>query len=491
MQYYYLVNSYLVNLSTIEIMHDNYFESKEFKENLSKYEEGCQTGEPVYLDSEALTDIAEYYHSAGRSEDAIVAADYALSMFQGATAPLVFKARMALLKGADAQEADKIAEQIIDKTDLDYYYIKGEIMIADGRPTAADCYFEDCADNLSDEEYADYVLDVATVFADYDQMEYANKWLLKSGETHLADYRELLGRIYLGTGRFEESEQIFSALIDESPFTAAYWNLMASAQFMQNKFNDCITSSEYAIAINPQDEDALLNKANSLLNLDNFEESYLYYKRYTDSSQNKEIGELYQGISLLNLNRIQEAVTHLQAAEQYLTPHSTCQIELFQEMAFAQSRLGHTDEALRYIDKTDTLDCDHNEMLVLRGHIVLESHREDEADFYFHKALQDSNYSPNILFRIAVSLFDNHYVSQCYKMLRSMIEVVDNDWNKGYSYLAACAMEMGNREEYLYYLKEAVERNPIEAKNVLKDLFPEGMSPEDYYLYAKNEAQPQ
>lgn len=470
-------------------MQDNYFESKEFKENLSKYEEGCQRGESVYLDSEALTDIAEYYHSMGRSEDALVVADYALSMFQGATAPLVFKARMALLKGADAHEADRIAEQIIDKTDLDYYYIKGEILIADGRPTAADCYFEDCSDNLSDEEYSDYVLDVATVFADYDQMDYAHKWLLKSGETHLADYRELLGRIYLGTGRYEESEQIFTALIDESPFTAAYWNQLASAQFMQNKFSDSITSSEYAIAINPQDEDALLNKANSLLNLDNFEESFLYYKRYTECSQNKDIGELYQGISLLNLNRIQEAVIHLQTAEHHLMPHSTCQVELYQEMAFAQSRLGHTDEALRYIDKTDALDCDHNEMLVLRGHIVLESHREDEADYYFHQALKESKYSPNILFRIAVSLFDNRYVTQSRQMLQSMIAVVDKDWNCGYSYLAACAMELGYREEYLEYLKEAVERNPIEAKNVLKDYFPEGMLPEDYYMYAKNEAQ--
>ena len=472
-------------------MHDNYFESKEFKENLSKYEEGCHSGEPVYLDSEALTDIAEYYHSVGRSDDAVVAVDYALSMFQGATAPLVFKARMALLKGVDALEADRIAEQITDKTDLDYYYIKGEIMIADGRPTAADFYFEDCADDISDDEYADYILDVATVFADYDQMEFAHKWLLKSEETNLADYRELLGRIYLGTGRYEESEKIFTELIDESPFTAAYWNLLASAQFMQNKYNDCVTSSEYAIAINPQDEDALLNKANSMLNLDNFDASLTYYKRYTDNSQNKDIGELYQGISLLNLNRIQEAVIHLQAAEHHLTPQSTCQVELYQEMAFAQSRLGHTDEALRYIDKTDTLACDHNEMLVLRGHIVLESHREDEADYYFHKALQESNYSPNILFRISVSLFDNHYMAQCYQMLQSMMAVVDKDWNNGFSYLAACAMELGNHEEYLYYLKEAVERNPIEAKNVLKDFFPEDMSPEDYYMYAKNEAQPQ
>ncbi len=470
-------------------MHDNYFESKEFKENLSRYEEGNKNGIPAFLDSEVLTDIAEYYHSQGMSEEALMAADYALSLFQGATAPLVFKARMAMLQGADAVEADRIAEQIADKSDQDYYYIKGEIMVADGRPDAADFYFEDCEEGISDEELPDYVLDVATIFADYEQMLYAHKWLLKSDETEHADYRELLGRIYMGTGRYEESEEIFNSLIDESPFNSVYWNLLASAQFLLNKYNDCITSSEYSIAINPKDEDALLNKANGLLNLENYEEALTYYRRYTECSQSKDIGELYQGVSLLNLDRIQEAIIHLQAAERCLTPQSTCQVELCQEMAFAQSRLGHIEEALRYVDKTDAFPCDHNEMLVLRGHIVLECHRENEADYYFRQALKQSDYSPNILLRVAISLYDNHYASQSYHLLRTMIEMVDDTWNSGYSYLAVCAKELGYQEEYLRYLKEATARNPFEAKNVLQKLFPEGMSPSDYYSYAKVQKQ--
>lgn len=467
-------------------MYDNYFESEEFQDNLGRYEEFCQQGTPVYLDSEALTDIAEYYHSQGRSRQALDVVDYALSMFQGATAPLVFKARMALLNGEDAMEAERIADQITDKSDLDYYYIKGEIMVADGRPAAAHHYLEECATSVDDEDYPDYVLDVATIFADYEQMEYAQEWLAKSEEKNLPDYRELLGRIYLGTGRYEESEKIFNGLIDENPFSPQYWNELASAQFMQNHYNECITSSEYAIAINPRDEDALLNKANGLLNLENYEDAWHYYQLYTQVSANKDVGELYQGVSLLNMNRVQEAVIHMKKAENHLTPHSTCAVELYQELAFGLSRLGHTEEALRYVDKTDPLLCDHQEMLVLRGHIVLECHRVEEANHYFLEALSQSKYAPNIILRVAISLYDNNYVEEAYDMFSALANIVDGNWTSGFSYLAACARELGKFDEYLEALREAVRRNPQEARVVLSDQFPEGMAPDDYYQYAKN-----
>ena len=60
-------------------------------------------------------------------------------------------------------------------------------------------------------------------------------------------------------------------------------------------------------------------------------------------------------------------------------------------------------------------------------------------------------------------------------------------WDEGYSYLAACHHERGNKKEWLHYLKLAVKKNPAEAQNVLAEFFPEGMDPQDYFQYASNE----
>ena len=43
---------------------------------------------------------------------------------------------------------------------------------------------------------------------------------------------------------------------------------------------------------------------------------------------------------------------------------------------------------------------------------------------------------------------------------------------------------MKKDEEFLYYLKEACERNPEEAKAILGEYFPEDLNPKDYYNYA-------
>ena len=108
---------------------DEYFKSNRFKHILHEYEELCKENADSFLDSEELADIAEYYHIIGKEEEARAAATYAVNVFPGATAPLCFLARTALFVDKDPVKAELLAEEIIDKTDLDYYYLIAEIMM--------------------------------------------------------------------------------------------------------------------------------------------------------------------------------------------------------------------------------------------------------------------------------------------------------------------------------------------------------------------------
>ena len=42
------------------------------------------------------------------------------------------------------------------------------------------------------------------------------------------------------------------------------------------------------------------------------------------------------------------------------------------------------------------------------------------------------------------------------------------------------------KDDFLKYLQVAVERNAIEARCILSELFPPETPPQDYYEYAKN-----
>ena len=61
--------------------------------------------------------------------------------------------------------------------------------------------------------------------------------------------------------------------------------------------------------------------------------------------------------------------------------------------------------------------------------------------------------------------------------------VVNDQFNQGYSYMALCCNDLGYKEEFLMYLRLAVERNPSEARMVLGHLFPEDMAAKEYYHY--------
>ena len=103
----------------------------------------------------------------------------------------------------------------------------------------------------------------------------------------------------------------------------------------------------------------------------------------------------------------------------------------------------------------------------------------------FTKAFNESGSSPAVMLRIIVSLYDNHYVSSCYKMFKKLFQIVDDDFNDGYSYMALCCWELRKDREFIHYLEEGVARNPNEAKTVLGHLFPDETKPEEYVGYMR------
>ena len=58
-------------------------------------------------------------------------------------------------------------------------------------------------------------------------------------------------------GKYKDSERIFNELIDRNPYSTTYWNALASTQLMNEDYNNAITSSEYAIAIAPNDPEGI------------------------------------------------------------------------------------------------------------------------------------------------------------------------------------------------------------------------------------------
>lgn len=462
---------------------EKYYNSKEFRDILKRYEHSQLIGKPEYFESDELTDIAEYYYNTGKQSEAFSVLDYAIRLHPGAALPLVFRGRMALIDEKDVEKARHYVENIDDQLDLDCLYLKAEIMIAENDVDGADQFLLDNMARIDEDDVPDYILDIATLFIDYNFPDKAAEWLERSDEDDLADYREVKARIAFARGDYEQSEKLFEQLLDEDPYSGRYWNSLASTQFMSNRINDAITSSEYSIAINPNDEEAILNKANGLFSLGNYEEAMKYYKRFHALCPDEGAAPLFIGNCLLNMGNAKDALPYYEEALRQLQQQHSSVIEVLQCLAFTYSQLDMVDDALRCID--DVLrqpDVNTNEVLVVRGHILLEHGMVKGAVTCFLKALRATSFSHEIFFRIAISVFDCGYPTIAYRMFKAYTEAHHDD-NEGIAYLASCCKYTNRYEDYLKYLKIACEKNPGEARKILGSDFPEGMDPKDYYDY--------
>ena len=464
---------------------EEYFNSEDFKELLESYETALQAGEQPFMDADDLVDLADYYNYNGEGDKAAEAIERALDLYPDATLPNVFKAREALMIG-DNELAHHYAEAIGDHDDPDYHYLTAEILIAEGHIEQADLYLRRYAKSVNEDEWEDFIKDCANLYVDYGVNDKAYQWMMRSKGDDSNDFKELMARTLMGLGKYKDSEKLFNELIDRDPYSSHYWNALATAQYMDEDYSNAITSSEFAIAINPNDPDGLASKANGLFRLGNYEESLEYFRRLENLMPDDDVILLDEGVCLVNLGRHEEAVSYLEHALSVADDESEVLPQIYLELAFCYSNMKQASKALEMIDAAMELPGDTTDLMVIRGHILLENGMLEEAEETFKDAIRQSDNSPSVLLRIIVSLYDNRYVNSSYEMFKKFFEVVDTyapDFNKGHAYMALCCHDLGKNDEFLEYLRKSVEINPREAHLVLGFLFPEGMEPNEYVTY--------
>ena len=469
---------------------EEYFKSDDFQELLHSYEASVASGDTMFLDADDFVDIADYYNYNNSTDKAVEVVEQALELYPDDVLLNVFMARQALMTG-DYELADDYADRIGDKEAPDYHYLVAEILIAQGRIDEADRYLRKLYAQMAPGEVNDFIKDVGNLYVDYNVGQKAYEWMSRLTDDNSDDFKELMARALFGVGKYKEAERLFNELLDNHPYSKSYWTALASTQFMSEDYSASVTSSEFAIAIDPEDPEGIVSKANALFKLGNNQEALRFFKRYDELVPDDPLNLLHQGACLVNMGHNEEALKVTLRALQCIDEDSEEELELkahiYQELAFCYSALNETEKALEMIDKTTELPCDHNDMLVIKGHILLEAQRIEEAQSVFALAIFQSDGDPDIYLRIITSLYDNRYVKASYRMLKKLLGTISQDYSYGYSYLALCCWDLGQWDEFLVCLHEAVERNANEARMVLGRLFPDEMPVEQYEAYIKEQ----
>lgn len=470
-----------------EYSNEQYFRSNEFKVLLNRYEQDTCSGEPSYFEPDELTNIAEYYQDHGDTDQALHAVDRAISTFPGTATPLLFRARYALLREDNPQEAERYAQLIDDKTDFDYYYLIAEIMLYRGQDAQADSYLYQHFQEIDSDDRADYIYDVASLLVDYNADQLAEKWIGYTGRKDSQDYREVMARVYALRGEYAQAEQLLEPLVEEHPYSVFYWTQLASAQFMEGQVSEALQSSEFAIAIDPLCDEAIMDKGNCLFTMGKLEQALDYYQRYQKLRPNDPNGETMVGSALVRLGKLEPALAHYQRAMQLASGNSYMQIEIGKQLCLIRSAQGHEDEAMVILDQLGALDgANAAELCVLRGYVCLENNHYERATAWFDEAVSRSDVPIDTERQIGVAAYDNGYTMLAYDIFkrvttsRPATESVD-----GWAYYASCCLQLGSYDEFVKALDTACRVNPQEVAMVFAEALPNDINPHHYFEYLK------
>ena len=333
---------------------DKFFNDPEFREMLKAYEEAASKGMPPFFDADDLIDIADYYRLTDQMDKAMEVAQNAIDLFPNATLPNVFMARNAL-QNDNLKEAEYYVSMIEAEDDPDYIYIKAELLIYQYKLEEAEQLLEAKFHELTNDDNGWFIKDVANLYLDYGEYERGYTWMMRYCDVKDDDYKELLGRALYGTWKLEECESIFTELADKYPFDKKYWKVLAEAQLSQNKFDEAINSSEYAIAIDPDDPVPHGIKASALMGKGNWEEAVKFFKTALSHAQYDCSGYIQLATCLINTNEFKEALEWLEKALKESGNAREYAGAIYHQMALCQGALGNNEEAKKLLESKRTV----------------------------------------------------------------------------------------------------------------------------------------
>jgi len=483
-------------------LRNDYFDSDEFREILDVYEDSLKTGITPYLDIDDYSDIADYYMNSDNSSEAIRCVESGLNIYPDEPVLLLIKSG-AYIYLHRFEEAEEIVESLSAAGNNEVAYQKAQLQYAlhDNTEKAEEMFaawladerenaFNDEEDAEQREEYIrDNYIHVITSLIElapghvYDE-EVVKRWV----ELYIVNFSPLgnydSDLILADTVRseclYDMVIRVYGNLLETNPYLSHGWTILSAAQFTCNQVDEALDSVEFALAIDPEDTDAMLTKAHCLMFRENYADAAPileeYVKRTHDGSQQLALATCY-----VENENTTAALRCLQKAEIFFTRYSSDKdyyASACFEMADLYFALNRLDRARKYIDRAVRLSPDEIEFNLLNATLKLAEDKFDEALPLFISYIQNQDDVVNAVVKIATRLIVFNLDPVALELL-DIIERTSVNYEGTeniYPYKALIYLRRKDYKLAAQYMKLGELHCPELTQWVLSDNIPVGMS---------------
>lgn len=365
----------------------SYFESDEFKEILSKYEEAKENNLTVYFDSDQLTSISDYYSSILSSRQAREVIEYALRIHPDNTDVLVTKAHLLIEDNKESQ-ARELAESIQDASDYEVKLLKAELYILEGEIAGAEQIFAGITEENSADK--DYYIDAAYLYLDNGHAQEALRWFTRAQEVFSGDLEIMQGlaESYFEDGQSVKAIEYYNKLLDENPYSADYWIDLGKVYFTTEEFNKAIEAYEFVLAIEEENRHATLMIGHCYAKLDNCEKAEEFYQKYSREAEDSDNAHYYMGICYTSMGKYQKAIDSFLKGIEADGEYMFQLIDIYSYLSGCYTELGNKERAMHYIDLAIKEDTECADTYLNKAKALLKLDQTEEALEMFHDIME-------------------------------------------------------------------------------------------------------
>ena len=467
--------------------------NKELNELIAQYETAKAENRQLYLDADQLADIADWYASERKFEEAQEVITYGLKIHPGNTALLIEQAYL-YLDTQKLQKAKKVADSITEDFDSEVKLLKAELLLNGGKLEEAQWLLS----TIADADELETIIDVVFLYLDMGYPDAAKEWLDRGKSRYAEDeeYMALTADYLASTHQVESAIIYYNKLIDKSPFNPSYWMGLVKCYFVQEQIDKAIEACDFALAADDQCGEAYAYKAHCFFYLNNSDEAIENYgKAINYKSIPPELGYMFMGLSYANKEDWQKADDYytkvIDCFEKEGDRDSILLIDTYTSKAFALSHLQRYEEAHQLCDKAKKLGPDEGLIYLTDGKVYLAEEMEDLASEAFQQAIE-LNPSVEMCYMVASTYSENDYLYEAkeyyemaynidpkYELVTEKLSVLclmSNEIDNFFKYNSECKSPLGldviedllaspnHREEDEKTLKEVLKRMKKENK---------------------------
>lgn len=518
-------------------MAKDYFQSDEFNELLDFYERRKKKRKSIYLDAEDFADLADYYLSNDCPLSAMEAVDTGLAIHFDSEVLLVMKSAIHIYQFKFAKAEAILSE--LDERNPDVMYQLAQLQYAYylDIPKAEKMWrkwlqmeSEDADGDYLRENYIHIISTIAVLREPGDASD-ERKCIAEALRRWVREYID----IFKPLGKHESDVQladicrenelpdllgeVLSQVLEEQPYLHKGWSTLALAYYVQTKYEQALEACAFALAINPNDMEALLTKAYALYDMDDRDGAKPVFKEYIDNGGDS-MQMLPYAEMLFRDNECEEALEQLDVLAQYLEQkkeeltrrkeNATKQLpeeckkarkayddfmELYKKVLNDMGELcyqnGCYEESYKAYVRLIDAGCYSSETYYMIGLNHLATNNLHAATCSFGLALSNADDKVMTGIDIAMTFSINNYDEMALKVLETVDKLAEGEECASTKNIAAIKslsyLKLGDTKQFLTFFKMACTDSPELIKHVYGRYFPADVPVSEWYTYAKRE----